>query len=41
MEAVVDFAASTAEVEKIAPLEDQPKGGRPPVGSRRGCASRC
>jgi hypothetical protein len=30
MEAVIDFAALAAEVEKIAPLKDQPKGGRPP-----------
>ena len=29
MEPVIDFAALAAEVEKIAPLEDQPKGGRP------------
>lgn len=26
---MIDFAALTEEVEKIAPLEDQPKGGRP------------
>jgi IS5 family transposase len=30
MEAVIDFAALAAAVEKIAPLKDQPKGGRPP-----------
>ncbi len=27
---MIDFAALAAEVEKIAPLKDQPKGGRPP-----------
>ena len=30
MEAVIDFAALAAEVQKLCPQKEQPKGGRPP-----------